>query len=86
MFGQGGTAVEVLKDNAIALPPLNSVLARDLVSRTRVSKLLAGYRDRAAADIDGDHRAAARGVADGVRPAGARSNSTSIRCWPTTRV
>jgi acetyltransferase len=52
MFGQGGTAVEVLKDNATALPPLNSLLARELVSRTRVAKLLAGYRDRAAADID----------------------------------
>jgi acetyltransferase len=52
MFGQGGTAVEVLKDNATALPPLNSLLARELVLRTRVAKLLAGYRDRAAADID----------------------------------
>ncbi len=52
LFGQGGTAVEVLKDSATALPPLNSVLARDLVSRTRVAKLLAGYRDRAAADLD----------------------------------
>ena len=51
MFGQGGTAVEVLKDNATALPPLNNVLALDLVSRTRVAKLLAGYRDRAAADM-----------------------------------
>jgi acetyltransferase len=50
MFGQGGTAVEVLKDSATALPPLNSALAQDLVARTRVSKLLAGYRDRAAAD------------------------------------
>ena len=37
---------------ATALPPLNSLLARDLVSRTRVAKLLAGYRDRAAADLD----------------------------------
>ncbi|MFO1217258.1 MAG: bifunctional acetate--CoA ligase family protein/GNAT family N-acetyltransferase [Burkholderiaceae bacterium] len=52
LFGQGGTAVEVVKDSATALPPLNSVLARDLVSRTRVSRLLAGYRDRAAADLD----------------------------------
>ena len=45
LFGQGGTAVEVLADRAIALPPLNRVLARELVSRTRVAKLLAGYRD-----------------------------------------
>jgi acetyltransferase len=52
LFGQGGTAVEVLADRAIGLPPLNRVLARDLVSRTRVAKLLAGYRDRPPADID----------------------------------
>jgi acetyltransferase len=52
LFGHGGTAVEVLADRAIALPPLNRVLARDLVSRTRISKLLAGYRDRPAVDLD----------------------------------
>jgi acetyltransferase len=52
MFGQGGTAVEVIADRAIALPPLNRVLARDLVSRTRVSSLLQGYRERASADVD----------------------------------
>jgi acetyltransferase len=52
LFGQGGVAVEVMADNAVTLPPLNSVLARDLISRTRVSKLLAGYRNRAPADID----------------------------------
>ncbi|MBX3606175.1 MAG: bifunctional acetate--CoA ligase family protein/GNAT family N-acetyltransferase [Piscinibacter sp.] len=50
LFGQGGTAVEVLKDRAMALPPLNSVLANDLIGRTRVAALLAGYRDRAAVD------------------------------------
>ncbi len=53
MFGHGGTAVEVIADRAIALPPLNRVLARDLVSRTRVAKLLLGYRGRRPADIDG---------------------------------
>lgn len=52
MFGQGGTAVEVIADRAIALPPLNRVLARDLVSRTRVARLLKGYRGRAPADVD----------------------------------
>ena len=50
LFGQGGVAVEVLADRAVALPPLNDVLARALVARTRVAKLLAGYRDRPAAD------------------------------------
>ncbi len=50
LFGQGGVAVEVIADRAVALPPLNLALARDLVSHTRVSRLLAGYRDRVAID------------------------------------
>lgn len=52
MFGQGGTSVEVTKDHALALPPLNAALAHDLISRTRVASLLAGYRNRPAANID----------------------------------
>jgi acetyltransferase len=52
LFGQGGTAVEVIADRAIALPPLNRTLARDLVSRTRVARLLAGYRDHPPARLD----------------------------------
>lgn len=53
LFGDGGTAVEVLADKAIALPPLNMMLAHDLVHRTRVYKLLRGYRDQPAADLEG---------------------------------
>ena len=52
LFGQGGTAVEVVADRAIALPPLNRVLARELVARTRVARLLAGYRDHPPAKTD----------------------------------
>ncbi|MBX3624370.1 MAG: bifunctional acetate--CoA ligase family protein/GNAT family N-acetyltransferase [Rhizobacter sp.] len=52
LFGQGGTAVEVMADRALALPPLNRVLARDLISRTRVARLLAGYRDHPPAKLD----------------------------------
>ena len=52
LFGDGGTAVEVLADKAIALPPLNLQLARDMIARTRVFKLLKGYRDHPAADLD----------------------------------
>jgi acetyltransferase len=52
LFGRGGTAVEVIADRAVALPPLNMSLARHLISRTRVSRLLRGYRDRPAADFD----------------------------------
>jgi acetyltransferase len=53
MFGEGGTAVEVIGDRAVALPPLNMKLARDLVAETRVSRLLAGYRNIPPADMDG---------------------------------
>lgn len=52
LFGQGGVAVEVTADHAVALPPLNDVLARDMISRTRVARLLAGYRNRKSADLD----------------------------------
>jgi len=52
LFGQGGTGVEVIGDRAVALPPLNMGLADELISRTRVAKLLEGYRERPAADLD----------------------------------
>jgi acetyltransferase len=52
MFGAGGTAVEVVRDTAHALPPLDLKLARDVMRQTRVWRLLQGYRDVPAADID----------------------------------
>lgn len=45
VFGRGGTAVEIINDKALALPPLDLQLARSLIERTRVSRLLRGYRD-----------------------------------------
>ena len=53
LFGQGGTAVEIVKDESLELPPLNTALARTLIERTRVARLLKGFRDRPPADIDG---------------------------------
>jgi acetyltransferase len=50
LFGAGGVAVEVVNDTAIALPPLDDVLAGDLIDETRVGRLLAGFRDRKPAD------------------------------------
>jgi acetyltransferase len=44
-FGAGGTAVEVLRDRAIALPPLNEDLAHNLIRKTRVSRLLGPFRN-----------------------------------------
>jgi acetyltransferase len=52
MFGAGGPAVEVVRDTAHALPPLDLNLARDLMRQTRVWRLLQGYRDWPAVDVD----------------------------------
>ena len=52
VFGRGGTAVEVIGDKALALPPLDLELAHALIARTRVSRVLKAYRDVPAADID----------------------------------
>jgi acetyltransferase len=52
LFGHGGTDVELVADQAIGLPPLNMRLAREIVSRTRVSRLLAGHRGRPPVDRD----------------------------------
>lgn len=50
LFGSGGVSVEVVNDTAIGLPPLDDVLGEELIQRTRIGKLLAGYRDRKPAD------------------------------------
>jgi acetyltransferase len=44
-FGAGGVAVEQIDDVAIGLPPLNALLARSLVQRTRIARLLRAYRN-----------------------------------------
>lgn len=46
VFGSGGVSVEVVRDTAMGLAPLDDVLAGDLIDATRVSRLMAGYRDR----------------------------------------
>ena len=51
-FGSGGTTVEVMGDSAISLPPLNNRLTRDLINRTKVSKLLGQFRNMPAVDLD----------------------------------
>ena len=52
VFGRGGTAVEIIDDKALALPPLDLNLAHDLIGRTRVSRILGHYRDVPAAKRD----------------------------------
>ena len=50
-FGAGGTAVEVVRDRCIALPPLNAFLAQDMIAGTRVSRLLCQFRGTPAVDM-----------------------------------
>ena len=56
-FGSGGTAVEVHADRAVALPPLNGVLAANLIDSTQVTRLLGAFRHMPPVD-----RAALEGV------------------------
>jgi acetyltransferase len=51
-FGSGGTAVEVMQDRAVTLPPLNHRLVQDLIGQTRIAKLLGKFRHMQAANMD----------------------------------
>ncbi len=50
LFGQGGTAVEVIRDKALMLPPLDLMLADRLMRHTRIYNLLKAFRSEPAAD------------------------------------
>jgi acetyltransferase len=52
LFGLGGQLVEVFKDRALALPPLNSTLARRMMEQTKIYKALKGDRGRKPVDLD----------------------------------
>ena len=43
-FGLGGTLVEILQDNAVALPPLNSYMVEQLIAKTKAAKYLKAFR------------------------------------------
>jgi len=51
LFGTGGQLVEVFKDSAIALPPLNTTLARRLMEQTKIYQALQGIRGRQSTDL-----------------------------------
>lgn len=51
-FGEGGTRVEPFKDQAVALPPLNGYLVRDLIRSSRVAGLLGEFRNMPAINMD----------------------------------
>ena len=52
LFGQGGTAVEVVNDSTLELPPLNLALARAQIARTRIYRVMQGYRNQPPVKID----------------------------------
>ncbi len=81
LFGTGGQLVEVFKDRALALPPLNTTLARRMMEQTKIYKALKGVRGRKPVDmaaLEMLHGALQR--AGGRADAGSRK-STSTRCW-----
>jgi acetyltransferase len=51
-FGSGGTNVEVMKDSALSLPPLNNRLAKDMIERTKVAKALGKFRNMPPVNMD----------------------------------
>lgn len=52
LFGMGGIFTEILKDRSLGLPPMNRLLARQLMRQTRAWTLLQGYRKRPPADLE----------------------------------
>lgn len=51
LFGMGGQLVEVFKDRSLALPPLNTTLARRMIERTKIYTALKGVRGRKPVDL-----------------------------------
>ena len=51
LFGTGGTLVEVFKDRALGLPPLNTTLARRMIEQTKIYQALRGIRGRDPVDL-----------------------------------
>ena len=68
LFGSGGQLVEVYKDRALALPPLNATLARRMMEQTKIYTALKGVRGRAAGEPG-----RARGIAGALQPPGGRA-------------
>ena len=52
LFGQGGVGVEAIGDTTLGLPPLDLELARTMIARTRIARLLHGYRGRPPVNMD----------------------------------
>jgi acetyltransferase len=51
LFGSGGQLVEVYRDRALALPPMNTTLAQRMMEQTRIFTALKGVRGRKPVDL-----------------------------------
>ena len=51
-FGAGGTMIELIRDQATELPPLNGFLARNLIERSRVAQILSEWRGAPAVKLE----------------------------------
>ena len=81
LFGAGGPLVEVFKDRALGLPPLNTTLARRMMEQTRIFEALRGVRGRAPVDLGALESCWCASASSSSSSPGSR-RSTSTRCWP----
>lgn len=51
-FGAGGTYVEIMKDRALGLPPLNAYIAKEMIMKTKIYKALGEFRSMPPVDLD----------------------------------
>ncbi|MFW6055356.1 MAG: acetate--CoA ligase family protein, partial [Thermodesulfobacteriota bacterium] len=51
LFGQGGPAARVIRDQAVGLPPLNMSLANEIIQQTRIAEILKGYQGQPGVDV-----------------------------------
>ena len=81
LFGTGGQLVEVFRDRALALPPLNTTLARRLMEQTRILTALEGVRGRRPVNLAALEQLLVRFSYLVVEQRGSK-RSTSTRCSP----
>lgn len=81
LFGMGGQLVELFRDRALGLPPLNTTLARRMIERTTIAGAFRGLRGRAPIDTDALERLLVQFSLLVVEQRWIRS-STSTRCSP----
>jgi len=77
LFGSGGVDLELLRDTALAVPPLDEARARALIARTRAGVLVKGYRGKPALDEAALVRALL-GLSDLVMDAGDRLAAVDV--------